>query len=176
MADAGANPNPDQAWKALGLVNEWIRHADAKVGVTVAATGVASVLLFNLMNGQQDPSKFLVGAAVLTALLLLAGAVCGFASLIPRVRLNGRREPETFTNLLFYRHIGRGYADRGAVYVDALGRLTLDAQGLTKHIGEQVYANATVADRKYTWSDRAIRSLGLAAFMLALTAALTVWG
>lgn len=36
-------PEPDQAWKALGLVNDWIKHADAKVGATLAVTVLCAV-------------------------------------------------------------------------------------------------------------------------------------
>ena len=50
MSSDGADriePQPDQAWKALGLVNEWVRHAETKVAATLAATGVTAGALLN---------------------------------------------------------------------------------------------------------------------------------
>lgn len=30
------DPEPDHAWKALSLVNDWIKHAEGKAGITLA--------------------------------------------------------------------------------------------------------------------------------------------
>ncbi|WP_190814252.1 hypothetical protein [Saccharopolyspora pogona] len=45
--DPDPDPDPDHAWKTLALVNEWIRYADAKAGVTLAFTGVLATMVFN---------------------------------------------------------------------------------------------------------------------------------
>jgi len=34
-----ADPDPDQAWKALNLVNDWIKHAETKLIAILAASG-----------------------------------------------------------------------------------------------------------------------------------------
>ncbi len=50
-AEPDATPTPpdvDQAWKALSLVNDWVKHADAKRGVVLTAAGVSGGVLFNL--------------------------------------------------------------------------------------------------------------------------------
>lgn len=169
-------PDPDHAWKALALVNEWIRHGDAKISVTLAVTGAAGVMLYNLVKDQTNtalPLEVLGGGCAVALFLAAFFAVVG---LIPQVRVGARREPEAYTNLLFYRHIAGGWNGKTAGFVHALGELTIDKQKLTKHIGEQVHANAGVARRKYVWSDRSIKALAAGLLLLALTAAVKVVG
>lgn len=169
-------PDPDHAWKALGLVNEWIRHGDAKISVTLAVTGASGVMLFNLLANQaKTPLALeLLGGGCAVALFL--AALFAVIGLVPQVRVRGRREPESYTNLLFYRHIAGGWNGKTAGFVHALGELTIDKQELTKHIGEQVHANAGVARRKYVWSDRAIKALAAGLLLLAVTAVVRVVG
>lgn len=164
-------PDPEHAWKALGLVNEWIRHGDAKISVTLAGTGAAGVMLFNLVEDQAKTSLLfkLLGGGCAAALFL--AALFAVSGLVPQVRVGGKKEPEAITNLLFYRHIADGWSGKKERFVYALGALTMDKQDLTKHIGEQVHANAGVARRKYVWSDRSIKALAAGLLLLALTAA-----
>lgn len=78
-------PDPDHAWKLLSLVNEWIRHSDAKAGVTLAFVGVLGTMLFNLVRGfAQRSLLFDVVVVVACALLVLTAALSGW-TLTPRV-------------------------------------------------------------------------------------------
>lgn len=167
-------PDPDHAWKALSLVNDWIRHGDAKIGVTLAVTGAAGVMLFNLIKDEASPNCAMKVFGALCAAALLLAAAFAIAGLVPQVKIGRRREPEAYTNLLFYKHIARGWEGKTDEFVRALGSLTMDKQDLTKHIGEQVYANATVARRKYVWADRAIKGLATGLLLLAVTALVKV--
>lgn len=49
------DPDPDQAWKALTLVNDWIKHAESKTGVNAATrpalTGAKSASLSEQLRG-----------------------------------------------------------------------------------------------------------------------------
>lgn len=167
-------PDPDHAWKALGLVNEWIRHGDAKIGVTLAGTGAAGVVLFNLVEDQANASALFSLLSGGCAVALFLAAIFAVSGLVPQVKVGGKKEPEAVTNLLFYRHIADGWSGKKERFVHALGSLTIDKQDLTKHIAEQVHANAGVARRKYVWSDRAIKALATGLLLLALTAAVKV--
>lgn len=40
-------PAPDHAWKALSVTNEWVRHADAKTGITLAFVAATATALFS---------------------------------------------------------------------------------------------------------------------------------
>jgi hypothetical protein len=169
-------PNPDQAWKTLDLVNDWIKHADAKIAVTLAATAASGVMLFNLAKGASRHGHWFVALVTLTALGLGFTALCAFTAIVPRVTLVKKKQPEKFDNLLFYRHIANGYRNKANAYALALGSLTMDRQSLTQQIAEQVHANSIVADRKYKWADRALRALAVGVVLLTVTAGVEAWG
>ena len=160
--------DPEQAWKVLTLVNDWVRHAETKIGATLAATGVTGGVLFTLIRGRPDRSLALeVTAAVCGGLVLLAGVLAGLA-VLPRLRARSwRREPPT--SPLYFAHIARRYRGvRAAEYPQVLAELTVDADALTREIGCQVRANAGVAHRKHRLTHAAILSLMLG--LLALVA------
>lgn len=180
MPDEKTGPDPDHAWKTLALVNDWIKHADSKVGATVAITAATAVGLYKLVDSAPKPGWVVVSASVTCGLLLLLTAVQALMALLPRVHMprgrKSKRQPESYDNLLFYRHITRGYpAAQKGTYLHSFAELTMDPARLTKQIGEQVYANAAVAQRKYEWSNRAIVTLAIAVIFLAVAAFAAVW-
>lgn len=73
-------------------------------------------------------------------------------------------------NLLFFSNIAKEYDGDGPSYVEVLRSLTSDSERLTRQIAHQVHANATVAHRKFTWADRAIKFLVLALLLLGVVA------
>ena len=168
-------PRPEHAWSALGNVSDWIRHGDAKIGVTLAFSAGAGALLFNLFDGAKSPGCAATVFGVVSAIALVASSAFAIVGLIPQVRVGRKKEPEKYANLLFYRHIARGWQDDTPDFVFKLGALTMDNQELTKHLGEQIHANALVATRKYAWADRAIKGLAIGLLFLALAATAVVW-
>lgn len=87
MSDQGVPPTscePDQAWKALTLVNDWVKHAETKSATTLAASGVTGGVLYNLVKDQSNPGWWLTifGGACGVG-VLLAGAFALLA-LTPR--------------------------------------------------------------------------------------------
>ncbi|RIQ21052.1 Pycsar system effector family protein [Jiangella rhizosphaerae] len=186
--DVGQDADPDQAWRALGLINDWIKHAEAKVGATLASSGVAGVMLYNLVKEQSDPGVWLSAVAVAcTAAIIAAGSAAAMA-LVPRVSIVSRRRtreaqnppitrgdgpaavPEDPVNLLFFSNIARHYEGDGPSYVQVLRSLTADREALTQQIAHQVHANAIVAHRKFAWADRAIKFLVVALVLLGALA------
>lgn len=180
---------PDQAWNALSLVNDWIKHADAKVGATLGVSGVIAVMLYNLVKDQHRPGCVLSLSTVLcaTAIVLTGGSAS--LALMPRLAIVTRWEQravrriakmasvgeppepqEDPINLLFFSNIAKGYDRDGPTYVEVLSSLTSDRERLTRQIAHQVHANATVAHRKFIWADRAFRSLVVALAMLGVVA------
>lgn len=180
MPDEHPGPDPDHAWKTLTLVNDWIRHADSKIGATVAITAATAVGLYKVVDSVPKPGWVVVYTSVACGVLLLLTAVQALMALLPRVRMprgpKAQKTSETFDNLLFYRHITRGYPPaQKATYLHSFAELTMDPARLTKQVGEQVYANAAVAEMKYQWSNRAILTLAIAVVFLALAAFAAVW-
>jgi len=103
---AGA-ANPDHAWKALLLVNDWIRHSDAKAGVTLAFTGVLGTMLFNLTKNFTARWWLTDVLAVATCASLVTAAVFCALTLTPRV--GDRRGPGDDINRLFYGSISKHF-------------------------------------------------------------------
>ncbi len=159
----------DQAWKALSLVNDWIRHAEAKVAATLAVTGATGTLLFNRVHPQQDPSRTLKVAAVVSAAALLVAGVFSALALLPRLRAKPWQQEEP-SNLLFFRHIARKYKTDFPAYGDVLATLTANADALTREIAHQVQSNALVAHRKYRWANLAVVTLAIGLAALAVAA------
>ena len=152
--EVALDPQPDQAWKALSLVNEWIRHAETKAGAVLAAAGVTGGVLYNLVKSQQHASCLMSALPVICGLLAFAAGFCATATLIPRRNVSGG--PENFSNLLFYSHVALAYRNDEPTYAQVLAALTFDPHDLTRHLANQVHANSVVADRKFVWATRGI--------------------
>ena len=176
---------PEHAWKVLSITNEWIRHADAKTGVTLAFAGATATMLFNLLNRQgtvRTPGLWiasLIGVAAIMCTTVSAGL-----ALIPRVkpRKVGGEEGGSATgsqevmNLLFFGDVQRVYADDRPTYREVLGTLTTDPERLTGQVADQIHANAHIATQKFRWADRAIRFELVAALAVGATALLVAMG
>jgi hypothetical protein len=177
-------PNPDQAWKALGLVNDWIRHAEAKTTAILAAAGVSGGVLYNLVKSQDHPNAVVSLVAVVCGLAIFVSGGSAIIALMPQLKPRQRRAPragrdsgdpplgEDPANLLFFGHIARDYKGDAPTYAQVLRTLTSDPESLVEHIGRQVHANSHIANRKYRWATGAIIALGVDLAFLALTAIL----
>lgn len=154
--DAVAQPNPDHAWKTLSLVNEWIRHSDAKAGVTLAFTGVLSNMVFNMVKDFDRRSIPFDALVVLAcALLALTAALCGW-TLTPRV--NDRDADPVAINRLYFGSISHHFKGMRPQYSDVLCTLTADPPELIKDLAAQIHANARIATVKAKSAKWAIRS------------------
>lgn len=183
------NPDPEQAWKALGLVNDWIRHADVKTGAFLAAAGVTGGVFYNLVRDQHHPSRWLAGVAIACAAAIFLAAAFALVALMPRLSVKqwwkgifGKKEepppssdgddvPEDPTSLLFFRDIARAYkSDNQPSYAEVFATLSADKARLTRQISIQIQQNAHVAHRKFRWSSWSLRALGCDLVLLAWTA------
>lgn len=167
-----ADPDPDQAWKALALVNEWLRHAETKLAATLTASGVGGGVLFNLVK--DEPVNCLMIIAVsLTSVAILAAGTCAMVGLYPVVRLGRGVEPSVDTaNPLYFGDVAYVYKNDAEGFLANLRALTMDREDLVRRIAHQVHANATVAARKYEWAHRALRMLLLSLPLLGAVAVL----
>lgn len=154
-----------EAWNAVGLVNEWVRHAEAKAATTLAASGVLGGVLYNLVKDQAAIGWTLKIAAPASAFLIIAAAVCATVALWPRLR--SRDAP---TSLLYFDHIARRHPTSSKPYIDELKALVADPSQLLEELGQQVWANARIARKKYFWAGLALVTLLGAALALAAVA------
>jgi hypothetical protein len=175
----------------LSLVNDWIRHAEAKATATLAAAGVTGGVLYNLVHSQTHLSLAFDIVVTINTIAIIASAGSAVMALVPRLTvrkvkpatantrpssqapMSGAPVPEDPVNLLFFRDIARRYRGDAPSYTQVLGTLTSDPAKLTEYIGLQVHANSDVAHRKYGWANRAATSLAVDLIMLGITAILT---
>ena len=135
---------PEDCWKVLQQINEWIRFADAKAVAILAASGLLGGLVVKSIPAHQE----LFRHPVRTLLLAFAMICVGSSSLIairtvaPRLRAGETR------SLVYFEHIARRYAnDRNAFVDNFLGLGSDDV--LARQAAEQVWANSIVARRKF---------------------------
>lgn len=169
---ATVDPDPDQAWKALSLVNEWLRFAEAKAAAVIAVAGVSGGVVYNLVKGVSDAPCPISVMTIVSIGFILGAGVCSAMVFIPR-----RKNPiqgDDFINLLFYSHIARKYPDE-PTYAQVLSALTSNPIELTRHIAHQVHANAGVAQHKFDWATRGILATFGVLVSLAILASLVGW-
>lgn len=145
-------PSPDHAWKALGVITDWIKHAETKAGATLAGAGLIGTVLYNLLK---DPvhTWWSDAATIICAGLALLGGI--FAALALRPRLWTRGKP---TSSLYFDHIARQHRRKfgDMAYAESLTSLTSNTDRLVAEIAAQVWANAHVARQKYRWGSLGI--------------------
>lgn len=153
---AEPTPDPNHAWQALSLVNEWIRHSDTKAGVTLAFVGVLGTMTFNLVSDFEARHTLFDVVVVITCLLLITTGALGGWTLTPRV--NDKDATSDAINRLFYASISSNFKGQREQYADVLRTLTADPVELTRDLAHQVHANATIATTKAIYAKWAIRS------------------
>lgn len=163
---------PDAAWRTLGLMNGWIKHADAKAGITLAATGTGAVLLFNQTKAIPTNTHWaLFAPSAIAAAILLWTAFCCTKALIPRTKpadqvVSSRTLKQK--NPLFYGDIADSW--KREPYVRLTRKLSRDTETLIDHLGAQIHVNGDIATTKFKWTNRAVRWLATAAAALAAVA------
>jgi hypothetical protein len=151
-----------QAWRVLGMVNDATRHADAKTGLTLAATGLTSGTLYQAVQSWPHLETVSLVFLAAGAVLLLCAGICAGAALMPRTAGSGGP-----ASLIHFGRIAHGYPDRGT-YVTDFAAHTCNREALFQDIATQTWAMAHVARHKFLWCAWAVRSLLLA--LLAVTA------
>jgi hypothetical protein len=153
----------------LELTTRWIVHADGKAGLTLASAGVTGGVLYSVVQSRQHLGIAVLIAVGVCGLLVLVASMCAALSLWPRFHAT-----RNALSPLYFRHIALGYpapADASA-YVASLRELTRDPEALTTEIATQVWANAHIAKRKYTWANLSLAALVLAFLTLGVACAL----
>ncbi|XVV14280.1 Pycsar system effector family protein [Actinoplanes sp. CA-131856] len=163
--------SPEDAWRALFLMVEWIRHADGKATAALASAGVTGSLLYTLVNTADRRGTALAISAAACALAIIAAATAAGMALLPR--LASRPEP---TGLIYYRAISERFGTGADAYATAYSALAADQPALFAALTRQVWATASVATRKYRAINVSIAALLPALLLLAVTAVLSLLG
>jgi hypothetical protein len=166
-SDSDAPIEAAEAWKAVGLVNEWVRHAEAKAVGVLATAGVVAGVLYNLVKDQTEFGYVVKFFGTGCGALAFLAAACAVVALWPRLWKKGPA-----TSALYFDHIARRYPkdEDGVRYVEELRSLLSNPNDLLAQLGQQVWANARVARRKYLWAGWGMAALFAAMAALAVVA------
>lgn len=142
-----------EAWGVLTNVNEWVKHAETKLGVVLAFLGVLAAGLITLVIEVGRGSTLMLALEGVSGLLLLLAAGCASLGLLPQFA----HEPDhDKLNPLYYGDIRRHFAGKPEEYAAHIREALSSPPTVTDHLARQIVANSEVAVRKYTWANRAI--------------------
>ncbi len=169
-AERSLDQGVEHAWRTLALINEWIRHSDAKAGVTLAFAGALGAMTFNLARGfEHESSLFDVLVVLICVTLVVTVLLCGW-TLTPRV---GDRDAEPDSvNRLYFGSILRHFKGERSQYREAARELIANPFELIGDLADQTHANARIAaikTRAVTWAIRCALVGGLLVSALAAT-------
>lgn len=165
---------PDEGWRVLLLINDWIKHADAKIAGTLAAAGVSAGVLYNVAQGVKSPPLQTTVGIITTSVMLLFTVV--FAGLALRPRL-WTRAPAI--SKIYFEHIARAYPkssfchksrDKSNAFVVEFTSTISGSDRMAREVAAQVWALAHVAAAKYRWINLAIVFSFISMLSLAITA------
>lgn len=154
-----------EAWKAVGLVNDWVKHAETKAAATLTAAGVIGGVLYSLVKEEKDVASLLAVLAVLCGVGVVLAAGFAITALWPRLRA---KEPPT--SALYFDHIARRHPKSAATYIEEFKHLVASPEDLRDQLAQQIWANAHVARRKYQRAGEALVCLVVALGALAAVA------
>jgi hypothetical protein len=148
MAHPGSVPavKTDDAWSALGEVNQWIRFADAKASVLLAVGGVVGgIVLSRPAPGAADvvTSRGIAWTVAMIAVAL--SSLFSLLALLPQLRVR-RQEP---TSLLYFRHIAAQFAGKQREYEARFAQIADSPEAMRDEVAAQIWANSLVARRKF---------------------------
>ncbi len=196
-ADNGTFGDPEVAWKTLALVNDWLRHSEAKAAACLAVDGVMAGLLYSLAHQEGDTRWGLTVTVATTAIALFASGVCCAFALVPRTWSAGGQATTTFHHhinlnypnpmdqrvlprlweglptapLQHLRELDETESRAGlAAYQQDLLSLTRSPDRVISELGTHIWANSRIAGVKYLWVGYATIAALAAAAALVVTA------
>lgn len=155
LVDVEGEGTVEFEWSTLTAVNEWIKHADAKIAVTLAfmaalAGGLVALIAERAVQGIAGGAILVVAGALVIATFSL-----GVAGLKAR---SGRSSG--FINPLYFGDVARCYGgscqDVDRFVADWAGLAVGRSEDRRDVLVRQIHANSIIADRKFRWANRAL--------------------
>ncbi|WP_236724935.1 hypothetical protein [Mycobacterium avium] len=79
----------EDAWRVFLAINDWIKHADAKIAGTLAAAGVIAGVLYNVASGLEHPPIVTTVFITTTGVFLLIAVIFAGLALLSPARVMG---------------------------------------------------------------------------------------
>ncbi|GIF03410.1 Pycsar system effector family protein [Actinoplanes siamensis] len=166
---APAPAGVEDAWRALTLQFDQVKHAETKAAATLASSGVLGGLLYTLVSQHRAGGALFAVAAIATAAAVVTAAGAAGVALRPRTFLRDGHQ-----NLLFYRTIAGRFGHDAEAFHRELSGLLGDRAALLSALSGQILTNANVAARKYHAVTIAVLTLLVGLGLLAVTATIGV--
>lgn len=164
-------PATDDAWRALTLQIDMVRHAETKAAAALASSGVLGGLLYTLVSQTKHGGVVFAVVATAAATAIVTAAAAAGVALRPRLYLR-----HAGSNLLFYGSIVRRFGHDAEAFGSDFAALLADRPRMISAVSAQIVGNANVATRKYRAVDVSILALLTALALLAGTAAAALAG
>ncbi|GIF26561.1 hypothetical protein BJ973_001005 [Actinoplanes tereljensis] len=170
--DQAASPPPpppatDDAWRALQLQFDLVKHAETKAAAALASCGVLGGLLYTLVAQTRTAGTLFTVVATLAAATIVTSGIAAGIALRPRQLLR-KGSP----SLLFYRTITARFGYDADAFAREFAGLSTDRSALMSALTGQILSNANVATRKYRAVNVAVLGLLAALGLMAATAAI----
>jgi hypothetical protein len=132
-------------WNIYQAINDWVKFADAKAGVALAAHG--AVFTIAVPEIVENRSYFLEHGCLAVGLVCATVAAIvsvffGLRAIIPRLSVGEAK------SLIFFAHIAKAYPDFESFRSHSKGHYSND-DGFNDQILDQIWANARVAWAKH---------------------------
>lgn len=132
-------------WSIYQAINDWVKFADAKAGVALAAHGAVFTIAVPAIVSNR--SFFLAHSTLLVGVLIatLAATISvffGFRAIIPRLSVGEAK------SLIFFAHIAKSYPDFESFRSHSKGHYS-DDEGFNNQILDQIWSNSRVAWAKH---------------------------
>lgn len=165
MSSLEPDPRLDSAWRLYSAHVEWIKHADAKLGVLVAASVayIAAALTFVFTVGVEGWLAATVVGVATVALL------CAAYPLGPKIIV-----PEQPSSFLFFAHTARKHPTV-ETYLQVYEAHMEDDQMMLNDLAGQTWSLAQVATVKFKLAGIATAAFVLAVVFGAVAAIVKAW-
>ena len=165
MATREPDPRLESAWHLYDTHVEWIKHADAKLGVLIAASVayIGAVLAFVFATDASGSVAALVVGAAAVALLVAA------YPLGPKVHL-----PKQPTSFLFFAHAARDHPSVDT-YLSEYAAHLVDSQRMLDDLAGQTWSLAHVAALKFKLAGIATAVFIVSVVLGAVLAIVEAW-
>lgn len=167
----------DFYWHVYDAIAGWVRFSDAKAGGVIAANALLWSVMVNSAGmgtaySNSGEISLLGGVGLLFALLSAVSVGLALASVLPTLRVGESRSYVYFAHIA--RRVSGGMTSEECMHArDSWVQefLVLDSASKASQIGQQVWANARVAWKKYklvSWSVRLLISALVTAIILGV--------
>lgn len=142
---------PENLWRTLQVVSEWIRVADTKAGATLAVDGAILALVTARLRGSPTPAVLTVVALSVVIALAAASILLAIWTVVPRARRLSIGSIAHYATIAAF--------DSAASYRAVAVATFTDPDGLSRNLTEHIWAFSRTAMRKYLIVAWAIRLL-----------------